>query len=442
MVYNQNMITTTKREGFTIVELLIVIVVIAVLVTIATVIYSGINSRATEARIAGEARQVKSQIEVDKSQRGRYADTSGEINNATGIQHADDVMVQYTAGSNGTTFCATLNFVNGGPAVNISSSSSGVQTGACSGHVASNPSADGLSWAQQLPANTPDGYGSWVAATMSPDGQRMAAGQWYGFTYASDDRGASWRKVTTSADAWYDIVVASSGLYLTSANNYYYKSSNFGVTGTQSSVSGVSVPYLAGSYDGSKLMLQDVANKRFYVSSDSGATWSFTSSHTPTISRPALSGDGTLAAGRSTSGNPMYLSQDLGNTWTPAPGSAFAGYSWADIALDSDGSTIFGLSIGSGNYGTIYRSTDSGSTWQQLSAAGNRRWRSISTSADGQYVIAVAPVDGVYVSFDGGSTWKKQTSLPEVSGRGTAISSDGKKFLVVGDGGGFVGTRP
>lgn len=66
-----------KPRGFTIVELLIVIVVIAVLAAIAVVAYNGIQARANDARRASDLRQVVKLIEAYNAENGSYPSTGG-----------------------------------------------------------------------------------------------------------------------------------------------------------------------------------------------------------------------------------------------------------------------------------------------------------------------------------------------------------------------------
>ena len=71
-----------KQPGFTIVELLIVIVVIGILAAITIVAYSGIQTRARDSRRSSDIRQIKSALELYKVDNGLYpaacgADDSG-----------------------------------------------------------------------------------------------------------------------------------------------------------------------------------------------------------------------------------------------------------------------------------------------------------------------------------------------------------------------------
>ena len=71
---------STKREGFTIVELLIVIVVIGILATITIVAYNGVQQRARDSRRQNDARIIKQALE------SYHADNNGYPNCAGGTQ--------------------------------------------------------------------------------------------------------------------------------------------------------------------------------------------------------------------------------------------------------------------------------------------------------------------------------------------------------------------
>ena len=69
-----------KVKGFTLVELLIVIVVIAILAAISIVAYNGIQQRSRDSAAAATTSQLSAKIEVWNSRIGRYPSTS-EVEN-------------------------------------------------------------------------------------------------------------------------------------------------------------------------------------------------------------------------------------------------------------------------------------------------------------------------------------------------------------------------
>lgn len=63
------------REGFTIVELLIVIVVIAILAAITVVAYTGITQQANDTAVKNDLAQLHKKFEIWKADAGRYPST-------------------------------------------------------------------------------------------------------------------------------------------------------------------------------------------------------------------------------------------------------------------------------------------------------------------------------------------------------------------------------
>lgn len=68
-----------SRKGFTIVELLIVVVVIAILAAITIVSYNGIASQAHDAAIKSDLATLKNKIEIYSSQEGDFPITNNAI---------------------------------------------------------------------------------------------------------------------------------------------------------------------------------------------------------------------------------------------------------------------------------------------------------------------------------------------------------------------------
>jgi uncharacterized protein (TIGR02145 family)/prepilin-type N-terminal cleavage/methylation domain-containing protein len=129
---------STRQRGFTIVELLIVIVIIAVLAAITTAVFNGIRERANESLIKDGLAKVTRQLELDKVTRTSYALLLADVNagSTNGVQY------QYT--SDGNTYCITATkdtlsmFKNNGQQP---------EKGACTGHTSGSggggPVADG-----------------------------------------------------------------------------------------------------------------------------------------------------------------------------------------------------------------------------------------------------------------------------------------------------------
>lgn len=63
---------TTQKQGFTIVELMIVIIVIAILAAITIVAYTGVQSRAHDSAVQQDLRQLGTALEIFRSHDGQY----------------------------------------------------------------------------------------------------------------------------------------------------------------------------------------------------------------------------------------------------------------------------------------------------------------------------------------------------------------------------------
>lgn len=74
---NTPTVRTAPLQGFTIVELLIVIVVIGILAAITVVAYNGVQTRAFNARVLADIKSVHRIIEAYNATNGNYASTGG-----------------------------------------------------------------------------------------------------------------------------------------------------------------------------------------------------------------------------------------------------------------------------------------------------------------------------------------------------------------------------
>jgi len=97
--------TIRTGAGFTVVELLIVIVVIAILAAIVIVAYNGIVQRTRDTALQLELRQAADQVAADQAVTGSTARDLGAVNGGSGIQRSDDVTLTYYP--YGNSFCLT-----------------------------------------------------------------------------------------------------------------------------------------------------------------------------------------------------------------------------------------------------------------------------------------------------------------------------------------------
>lgn len=144
---------TNIQRGFTIVELLIVIIVIGVIAAITLVVYNGVRSRATIALLQSELTNSAKAMEVDKAVNNRYATTPTAANDGKGLPIGKATAFQYR--STATTYCITA--TNGGVSYMISDTLPLPTAGGCPGdpvngniaNLATNPGfeANAASWA-------------------------------------------------------------------------------------------------------------------------------------------------------------------------------------------------------------------------------------------------------------------------------------------------------
>lgn len=99
----------STKPGFTIVELLVVIVVIGILASITIVAYTGITQRATVASLTADLDNVSKQLKLDQVVDDGYPDNLASANNGKGILPGPDTTYQYSADNTTTpqSFCIT-----------------------------------------------------------------------------------------------------------------------------------------------------------------------------------------------------------------------------------------------------------------------------------------------------------------------------------------------
>lgn len=66
------------RKGFTLIEVLVAVTIIAVLVSIGVVSYSSVNKRSRDAKRRGDIEQLRSALEMYRADIGSYPDPSGD----------------------------------------------------------------------------------------------------------------------------------------------------------------------------------------------------------------------------------------------------------------------------------------------------------------------------------------------------------------------------
>jgi prepilin-type N-terminal cleavage/methylation domain-containing protein len=123
----------SRRRGFTIVELLIVIVIIGILATIVIVAYNGIQQKARVASLQSDMSNAASQLEIDNVNNGTYPVSTAAANSGVGLKASPGTNWQYTYTSADNIYCLTG--TNSAVSYFISADNPTPQAGACPGDV-------------------------------------------------------------------------------------------------------------------------------------------------------------------------------------------------------------------------------------------------------------------------------------------------------------------
>lgn len=129
------LLAKSRQKGFTIVELLIVIVVIAILAAITFVAFNSIQLRATEAALQSDLKKSATSLAAENSTKGSYPTSLESANDGRGLPKSSVTTYQYTHNASTNTFClsATSDKVGANPYY-VSSTDGFAQSGVCNGH--------------------------------------------------------------------------------------------------------------------------------------------------------------------------------------------------------------------------------------------------------------------------------------------------------------------
>ena len=172
------------------------------------------------------------------------------------------------------------------------------------------------------------------------------------------------------------------------------------------------------------------ADQSIYQSIDSGSTWTLAYTTSNQLNDIAISDDGNTVVVAAAHG--ILKSINMGGSFnlTASPGGITPLANWQRIDISADGSKI----ITTSTYRSIYKSTDGGAGWVQLSNSGQRFWFDIAISSDGLTILGVARDDlqGVWTSRDGGQTFTGAnigSSFAPVQAVYASMSDDGAVML-------------
>jgi len=300
----------------------------------------------------------------------------------------------------------------------------------------------GLNWTRRTSA----GLHGWVDLTSSSDGSKLAGVTSNGYVHTSDDFGVTWVVQTGSGSrSWTSITSSDTGIRLaaTSANTIFI-SNDYGATWSQgnATIHGMNTwGPISITGDGSKLVVIGTYGgsgngSRIFYSLDFGFTWNPAwgtdeSNFSSGWSDVASNSDGTKLVAAMWNGK-IHTSVDSGATWSPKGSSTNF---WSQISLSNDGAKLIALASYGGQQSYVYVSEDDGVNMTSRTSSGNRYWNSLAASSDGNKVFITESYGSVFLSSNFGSTWERTTVSNDRSWQSVTSSSNGNNLAAVVSGG-------
>ncbi len=144
-------------------------------------------------------------------------------------------------------------------------------------------------------------------------------------------------------------------------------------------------------------------------SDDNGQTWTDISGNAPDELENIFSYKGKLFANSLTG---VGVSEDDGASWNVLSSVTITGTSGTIRRFSSDGDILFAVS----NRKSIFRSTDEGSTWQEIVIDDPDDLQILNFEAVGDYYFAIVVGAGLFISKDAGATWANENPSSPLTG--------------------------
>lgn len=120
------------KKSFTIVELIVVIVVIAILEAVTIVAYNGINRRVAESALKSSLHNAATQLASDNALAGVYPSSQIDANQGRGLAAQKGTNFEYTYNASTNSYCLTARSTSSDiTPQHIESANAAVQSGAC-----------------------------------------------------------------------------------------------------------------------------------------------------------------------------------------------------------------------------------------------------------------------------------------------------------------------